>query len=106
MKLLKKVYAARAYTPEKPRTTRYVDVNDPEHLPTIPKDDQETQMVLSTSYFVNDNFPVSQTIITNAHCLSLPLLQGTKCPSVFPKGTPFLLVCPTEKLEEGYLIYL
>lgn len=106
MKLISKVYAARAYTPSNPRLDRYVDVNAPDHLPTIPKDDQETMMTLSTSYFGNENFPVNQTIVTNTHHLSLPLVQGTRCPAIFPKGTPFLLICPTEKLEEGYLIYL
>jgi len=106
MKTAMKVYAARAYTPENPRMDRYIQINAPEHLPTIPNDDQETTTILQTSYFKNVNFPTNQQVIKNSHFLQLPLMQGTSCPSIFPKGTPFLLVCPTEKLEEGFLIYI
>lgn len=106
MKLMKKVYAARAYTPEKPRTTKFVEINDPHHLPTIPKDDKKTETILSSDYFINENFPVTQKVVTNMHYLSLPLLEGTPCPAIFPKGTIFLLICPTEKLEEGFLLYI
>lgn len=106
MKQVSKVYAARSYTPENPRTSRFIEINCPEYLPTIPKDDQKTETKLSQNYFLNENFPSNPTTIVNTHFLALPLLQGSLCPAIFPKGTEFILLCPTEKIEEGYLLYI
>lgn len=106
MKLMKKVYAARAYTPERPRIDKYVEINDPDHLPTIPQDDRKTKSILTQKYALNENFNITQREIINVHFLAMPLLQGTPCPAIFPKGTQFMLICPTEKLEEGFLIYI
>lgn len=106
MKNMMKVYAARAYTKKRPRTTKYVDINIPEYLPTIPKDNNETHTTLSSGYFVNSNYPITQGTVTTTHYLSLPLLGGTSCPTIFPKGTEFLLFIPTMKIEEGYLMYI
>ena len=75
MQLTKQVmwaYAARNYTVENPRTTKYVEVNIPEALPTIPQ---------------------------------LPLLSGTTCPTIFGKGTKFMVLSPTERIEDAYIIY-
>lgn len=99
-------YAARAYDTANPRTDKYVEVNIPEVLPTIPKDNEESRISLSNSYFVNSNFPSVQATVTSTHYFTLPLANGTECPIYFEKGTKFLLLCPTDKVEEGYLIYL
>ena len=105
-KQVMKVYAARAYTIEKPRLTNYVLVNIPEYTPTIPKDDQFEQIGLSANYFANQNFPVTAGTVRIPHCLELPLLRGTTAPVYFDKGTPFLLFTPTTKIEGGYLLYI
>ena len=108
MQLTKQVmwaYAARNYTVENPRTTKYVEVNIPEAIPTIPQDDKYNRISLSNSYFVNTNFPRVQATATNSHYYSLPLLSGTTCPTIFGKGTKFMVLSPTERIEDAYLIY-
>lgn len=106
LKQVTKVYSAKSYTPESPRTGRYVAINCPEYLPTVPQDDKQTETLLAQSYFLNQNFPATQVTVTQSHYIELPLLQGSRCPAIFPKGTQFLLLCPTEKIEEGYLLYI
>ncbi len=101
-----KVYAARAYTPKRPRLTNFVEVNIPEFSPTIPKDDQYELVGLNGSFFANRNYPTTVPQVKLAHCLNLPLLRGTSCPVYFEKDTPFLLILPTLKIEEGYLLYI
>lgn len=105
-KQVMKVYAARAYTAEKPRMTNSVLVNIPEYTPTVPKDDQCERIGLSGGYFANQNFPITTGTVKMAHCIELPLLQGTRCPVYMEKGTPFLLFTPSTKIEEGYLLYI
>ena len=99
------VYAAREYTVYNPRTTNTVEVNIPEALPTIPQDNKSSRISLSNSYFLNSNFPKVQTTALSDHYYTLPLLSGTSCPTEFPKGTKFMLLSPTERLEDAYLIY-
>lgn len=105
-KQVTKVYAARDYDVERPRTDRFVEVNTPEYAPTIPKDDQYELVSIGGSYFVNTNYPITSGVVKMTHYLKLPLLRGTTCPVYFKKGTPFLLFTPTTKLEEGYLLYI
>lgn len=100
------VYAARDYDASRPRLTNYVQVNIPEYSPTIPKDEYTENVGLSGSFFVNENYPVTIPSVTLSHYLELPLVRGTTCPVYFEKDTPFLLVCPTLKIEEGKLIYI
>lgn len=106
MQQVMKAYAARAYTIINPRTTKYVEVNVPEYTPTLPKDNQNVNVSISGSYFVNTNYPITQGVVTTTHALSLPILSATTCPYTFPKGTQFLLLVPTKKIEEGYLLYI
>lgn len=101
-----KAYAARAYTPMNPRRSKYIEVNIPEYTPTLPKDNNNVNISVSGSYFVNNNYPITQGIVTTTHSLSLPLLRATTCPVIFNKGTQFLLFVPTKKIEEGYLLYI
>lgn len=101
-----KVYAARDYDNKSPRMDNYVEVNLPEHTPTIPMDGQYTNIALSYGYFVNKNYPNTTSVVRSVHYFKLPLLQGTTCPIYFKKGTPFLLFTPTTKMEEGYLLYI
>lgn len=101
-----KVYASHAYTEASPRKTDYVDVNIPEFAPTVPQDDQQSYVSSSNSYFTNSNFNGSASMTQMAHQISIKLARGTCCPTVFPKGTEFLLMFPTGKIEEGVLIYM
>ena len=101
-----KAYSARDYTHRHPRTTKYVEVNLPDILPTVPKDNHSSTMSIQGGYTANTNYPIGKRTITISHCLKLPLLSGTSCPVVFKKGTPFLLFTPTGKAEEGYLLFI
>ncbi len=100
------VYAARDYTPARPRVTNTVQINIPEFSPTIPKDEYYEMVGLNGSFFANKNFPVTMPSVKLAHCLELPLARGTTCPVYFKKDTQFFLICPTLKIEEGRLIYI
>lgn len=106
MKNIMKAYAARAYTILNPRKTNYIEVNVPEYVPTLPKDNNIVNMTVSGSYFVNTNYPITQGRVITTHAIELPLARGTNCPTLFDKGTTFLLLIPNTKIEEGYLIYL
>lgn len=102
-----KVYAAHSYTIYNPRTTDYVDVNIPEYAPTVPQDNSTSYINSSSSYFTNTNYDSrSSGIVELAHHVSVRLARGTSCPAIFPKGTEFLLLYPTGKIEEGVLIYI
>lgn len=102
-----KVYASHAYTAGSPRTTDYVDVNIPEYAPTIPQDESYSLVNSSSQYFTNTNYgSKSSGSVELAHHISIKLARGTCCPTVFPKGTEFLLFYPSGKIEEGVLIYL
>lgn len=101
-----KVYAARDYNNKSPRMDEYIEVNLPEHTPTVPMDSGYTNISIGGGYFVNTNYPNTTGIIKSMHYYRLPLLRGTTCPIFFKKGTPFLLFTPTAKMEEGYLIYI
>ena len=101
-----KVYAARDYDADNPRTTRFVEVNIPEYVPTIPKDNKYEYVNIQSKYFLNTNYPATSGRIKVTHYVKVPLLSGTTCPTHFPKNTPFLLFVPTTKLEEGYLLYI
>lgn len=101
-----KVYAARDYIDITRRTDDTVEVNLPEYMPTQPQDNQYTDIVVQSNYFVNDNYPVTQDTIKALHYLKLPLMHGTICPVRFNKGAEFLLLYPTGKVEEGHLIFL
>ena len=103
---LMKVYAARDYIDDKCRLNNTVDVNIPEYIPTAPQNSEYTNLAVTGQYFVNKNYPVTQSVIQSRHSMMLPLMQGTYCPHVFNKGTSFLLVYPTGKIEEGKLIYM
>ena len=100
------VYAARTYDYKNPRFTNYVEVNVPEYVPTIPRDNAYETLGLASTFCANKNFPVNNTSIKVTHYLTLPLLRATQCPVYFPKDTPFLLFCPSGKIEEGYLLYI
>ena len=101
-----KVYASRDYKDDKYRSTNYVAVNAPEYLPTTPQNDEYTEQVVPANYFANSNFPVTQDVVKSTHDVGLPLMAGTYCPVRFNKGAEFLLVYPSGKLEDGYLIFL
>lgn len=105
-KQIMKVYAARDYDITRPRTTNKVEVNIPEYMPALPKDEYTENFGLSSSIFANKNYPVTSGQVTLAHSIELPLLRGTSCPVYFKKGTPFLLLVPTGLIEDGYLIYI
>ena len=108
-KQVMRVYAAKTYknlpwkqdeeTGELPSTV-YITVNIPEFTPTVPTDDSYEQLGLSGSFFENKNFPTTAGTIQMSHYLTLPI-----APTI-TYGTPFLLFMPTNKIEEGYLIYL
>lgn len=101
-----KVYASRDYTPSNPRTTNRVEVNLPDYMPTVPQDGNYTNISVQTGYFVNNNYPNATGTVKSVHYMALPLLKGTVCPTLFSKGTVFLLFTPTTKIEEGYLLYV
>ena len=114
-KQVMKVYAAKSYkdlpwrqncqTGELPPVIKIL-VNIPEYAPTVPQDDSYEQLGLSGSFFENQNFPSTAGTVKMNHCLSLPLLRGSRNPPDIPYGTPLLLLMPTNKIEEGYLIYI
>ena len=101
-----KVYAARDYIDITRRLDNYVEVNVPEYLPTTPQDDKYTDIAIESNFFLNTNYPVTQDVIKAIHYMKLPLMAGTYAPVRFKKGAEFLLIYPTEKVEEGYLIFL
>ena len=105
-KQVTKVYAARDYDVRRPRMTDYVLVNLPEYVPTIPRDEYYEQISVQNNFCANKNFPVTDSTIKMTHAIELPLLQGTTCPVIFPKDTPFLLFTPTSRVEEGFLLYI
>ena len=101
-----KVYAARDYIDVVRRIDNYVQVNVPEYMPTTPQDDKYSEIAIQSDYFANTNYPVTQDIVKAVHYLTLPIMHGTYAPIRFRKGAEFLLVYPTGKVEEGYLIFL
>lgn len=101
-----KVYVARDYLDWTYRVTNTVQVNLPEYVPTIPQDDKFTEIPVDADYFVNENYPVTQDIIKSVHCLDLPILKGTPAPVKMKKGAEYMLVYPTGKIEEGYLVFI
>lgn len=101
-----KVYVARDYIDDKYRKTNKVQVNLPEYLPTVPMDDQFTETVVEQGYFVNTNYPVTQEVIRSVHCLDLPIEKGSYAPIRMRKGTEFMLLYATGKIEEGTLIFI
>lgn len=101
-----KVYAARDYIDVDRRIDNYVQVNVPEYLPTTPQDDQYTDIVIESGYFANSNYPVTQDVVKSVHYLTLPIMKGTYAPVRFKKGAEFLLIYPTGKVEEGFLIFI
>lgn len=105
-KQVMKVYAAREYDHKNPRMTDYVEINMPEYVPTIPRDSQYEQIGITNNFCANQNFPVTDSTIKMVHSIELPLLQGTTCPVIFPKDTPFLLFTPTTRIEDGFLLYI
>lgn len=105
-KQIMKVFAAREYDLSHPRLTNYVEVNIPEYTPTIPRDANRETFALTPRYCVNTNFPVNSNAITIAHYVKLPLVKGSHCPVYFKKDTPFLLLSPSGRIEDGYLLYI
>lgn len=101
-----KVYAARDYDNKNPRLENFVEINTPDHVPTVPMDNAYTNIQLSKNYFANSNYPIVTGVVQASHYFKLPLMKGCRCPIYFKKGTPFLLFTPTAKMEEGYLIYI
>lgn len=101
-----KAYAARDYSDENWRKVNFVDVNLPEYLPTVPQDNEYTEVVATKGYFRNENYPVTQEVIRSQHHYTLPIMEGTKAPTRMKKRTEFLLLFPTGIVEEGYLIYM
>lgn len=101
-----KAYASRAYDVANPRIDNYIEVNIPEYMPTVPQDNEYTNIAVRTGYFVNTNYPNTTATIKSTHYIKLPLLAGTTCPIYLEQGAPFLLFTPTEKPEEGYLLYI
>lgn len=101
-----RVYAARDYIDDKARWKNTVEVNLPEYMPTIPQDDETTEIIIEAGYFLNSNYPVTQDVIVSMHYLEIPLLAGTYAPVRFHKGAEFVLHYPTGKVEEGYLIFI
>ena len=99
-------YAARDYIDDRCRTTNYVEVNVPEYTPTLPQNAEFENLVLQGGYFVNSNFPVTQSVIKAKNFLTLPIMKGQKCPTTFRKGTIFLLFYPTGKIEEGRVMFM
>ena len=101
-----KVYAARDYIDDTYRKDNTVEVNVPEYKPTIPQDDNYTNVNLSSGYFVNKNYPATDGLLKSKHSISLPLLHGTHAPVRFNKGAEFLLIYPTGKIQDGFLLFI
>lgn len=114
-KQVMKVYAAKTYrnlewkqdeeTGELPDTI-YITVNIPEFTPTVPNDDSYEQIGLSGSFFENKNFPTTGGAVQLSHYITLPIVRGSRVPPTINYGEPLLLCMPTNKIEEGYLIYI
>lgn len=104
-KQIMKVYSAKNYTKNHPCTGR-VEFNAPEFLPSTPMDNGKEYIGLHRNIFVNTNYPVISSHVEISHSIELPILAGTNYPTVFSKGTPFLLLTPTGEIEDGYLIYI
>ena len=100
-----KVYSARNYTKEEP-CTGSVEFNAPEYLPSTPTDNRKEYFGLHRNLFVNTNYPSYNSYVELSHSIVLPILRGTSYPSIFSKGTPFLLLTATGEIEDGYLIYI
>lgn len=111
-KQVMKVYAAQTYT--ELYTTKHYDhittikikINLPEYSPTTPKGSGTEQIGLSGNLFKNNNFPKTGGTVKMNHCLELPLLRGSDFPKTINMGDALLLIMPTNKPEEGYLIYI
>ena len=101
-----KVYSSRKYIDDTYRKDNYVEVNLPEYVPNIPQDNEYAEIALPRKYFKNENYPSTRDVIKELHYLKLPLLHGTICPVRFNKGAEFLLIYPTGKLEEGFLLWI
>ena len=101
-----KVYAARDYVDTAFRKDKMVEVNIPEYFPTTPKDGEKDVIVVPSGYFVNTNFPVTQSSLNVIHSMILPIQEGTIAPVRFKKGATFLLTYPSGKIESGYLTFL
>lgn len=104
-KQIMKVYSAKNYTKKHP-CTGTVEFNAPEFLPSTPMDNGKEYIGLHRNIFVNTNYPVISSHVEISHSIELPILAGTNYPTVFSKGTPFLLLTPTGEIEDGYLIYI
>lgn len=89
-----KAYCAKDYTEDNPRPSGYCEVNIPDYLPTVPKDDKYTEMNISGSYFINGNYPITTGTIKNMHSVKLPVMRGTSCPTYLSKGEEFILISP------------
>lgn len=105
-RLIMKAYAARDYKDITHRTDDKVQVNVPEYMPTIPQDDKSSNLTIEAGYFANENYPITAGVLKSEHCLELPLLYGTRAPVRFNKGAEFLLIFPTGKIEEGFLVFI
>jgi len=105
-RLIMKAYAARDYKDITHRINFKVQVNVPEYMPTVPQDDTVDKITLNSGYFVNENYPVTAGLIEADHALELPILAGTRCPVRFNKGAEFLLIFPTGKVDEGFLMFI
>ena len=101
-----KVYVARDYIDEDYRKTDVIEVNIPEYLPTVPQDDQYTEMVAEKGYFKNLNWPITQEVIRSTHYMKFPIMNGTYAPVRMRKGAEFMLCYPTGKIDDGYLIFM
>lgn len=101
-----KVYSSRKYIDDKYRKDNFVEVNLPEYVPTTPQDNEYSEIALPKKYFINTNYPATRDVIKEPHFLKLPILHGTMCPVRFNKGAEFLLIYPTGKIEEGFLLYI
>lgn len=101
-----KVYVARDYIDDKYRRTDVVEVNLPEYLPTVPQDDQYTEVIAEEGFFKNQNWPVKNEVIRSTHYLKLPIMNGTYAPVRMRKGSEFMLCYPTGKIDDGFLIFI
>ena len=79
-------------------------VNLPDLFPLIPQDDQYEDIVVPGTC-KNENFPRCTGKIRLLHYHIFPLVGGTSVPN-YGRGSEFLLICPTGKLDDGRLLYL
>ena len=105
-RLMMKVYVARDYIDDMYRKTDVVEVNLPEFFPTVPMDDQYTEVVAEKGYFKNTNWPITQEVIRSTHYMKLPLMNGTYAPVRMRKGSEFLLIYPTGRIDDGHLVFI